>query len=202
MNAMIRVTGYAAMVAMLAGCMSFGPQEPQRYYVLQAPSMKTGTAAARRNATLLLTPTTVSGFYDTQEIVYSRAPGTRAYYQLHAWTERPGPRVTELLLTRLDHAASFRDVAMALSSVRGDWVLDTHLTEFYHDATQAPGNVRVTLVAELTDPAGRKLLARRIFTRTAPVTTYDAPGAVDAFGRAVTVLLDEVAAWVELAAPR
>ena len=202
MNAMIRVTGYAAMVAMLAGCISFGPQEPQRYYVLQAPSMKTGTAAARRNATLLLTPTTVSGFYDTQEIVYSRAPGTRAYYQLHAWTERPGPRVTELLLTRLDHAASFRDVAMAVSAVRGDWVLDTHLTEFYHDATQAPGNVRVTLVAELTDPAGRKLLARRTFTRTVPVTTYDAPGAVDAFGRAVTVLLDEVAAWVELAAPR
>ena len=202
MKTIIRVMVLAVAVSMLAGCVSLGPQEPQRFYVLEAPSTKTGAAATRRNATLLLTPTTASGFYETQEIVYSRSPGTRAYYQRHAWTERPGLRVTELLLTRLDHAASFREVAMALSGVRGELVLDTHLTEFYHDATQAPGDVRVTLVAELSDPIGRKLLARRTFTRAAPVTTYDAPGAVDAFGRATALLLDEVAAWVEVAAPR
>ena len=202
MSAIIRVMVQTATVAMLAGCVSFGPQEPQRYYVLEVPSLKADTAATSRNATMLVTPTTVSGFYETQEIVYSRTPGTRAYYQRHAWTERPGPRVTELLLMRLDHAASFRDVAMAVSGVRGELVLDTYLTDFYHDATQAPGYVRVTLIAELTDPIGRKLLARRTFTHTAPAATYDAPGAVAAFGSAVAMVLDEVAAWVEVAAPR
>jgi cholesterol transport system auxiliary component len=190
------------LMAALCGCASFGPQEAQRYYVLEAPPAAAKAASTPRAATLLVAPTTVSGFYETQDIVYSRAPGMRAYYQLHTWTERPGRRLSELLVMRLERAGSFSTVATVVGGVKGQVVLGTHLAEFYHDATTAPGSVKVTVTAELTDPVRRVLLARRTFEQSAPVTTYDAPGAVQAFNIAVTALLDDIAAWVEVSAPR
>jgi ABC-type uncharacterized transport system auxiliary subunit len=191
-----------SLMMVLGGCAFLGPQEVQRHYVLEVPSARDKAAATPRTTTLLIAPTTVSGFYETQDIVYSRAPGMRAYYQLHAWTERPGRRLSELLVTRLERAGSFSTVSTVVSGVKGQVVLGTHLAEFYHDAAAAPGSVRVTVTAELTDPVRRISLARRTFERSAPVATYDAPGAVQAFNVAVTLLLDDIAAWVEISAPR
>lgn len=190
------------LMAALGGCASFGPQEAQRYYVLEAPPAGAKAAVTPRAATLLVAPTTVSGFYETQDIVYSRAPGMRAYYQLHTWAERPGRRLSELLVMRLERAGSFSTVATVLGGVRGQVILGTHLAEFYHDAATAPGSVKVVVTAELTDPVRRILLARRTFERSVPAPSYDAPGAVQAFNIAVTALLDDIAAWVEVSAPR
>jgi cholesterol transport system auxiliary component len=207
MSALIRFAIMLTISAVLAACVSFGPQEPQRYYVLDAPAASSSatassTPAVTRASTLLIAPTTVSSFYETQEIVYSRTPGTRAYYQLHAWTERPGQRMTELLVRRLNRAGSFRAVAIVGGGVRGDVVLATHLSEFYHDAASTPGSVKVSITSELMDRARRVVLARRTFVHTAPVATYDAPGAVLAFSSAMAVLLDEISAWVEAIVPR
>lgn len=192
----------ASLLLLLSGCASFGPQEAQRHYVIEVPPAQAKTTATPRTTTLLVAPATVSGFYETQDIVYSRAPGMRAYYQFHSWTERPGRRLSELLVMRLERAGSFSTVATVVSGVKGQLVLGTHLAEFYHDAATAPGSVKVTITAELTDPVRRVLLARRSFERSAPAATYDAPGAVQAFNVAVTALLDEIATWVEVAAPR
>jgi cholesterol transport system auxiliary component len=190
------------LMAALGSCASFGPQEAQHYYVFEAPPAAAKAVVTPRAVTLLVAPTTVSGFYETQDIVYSRAPGMRAYYQLHAWTERPGRRLSELLVMRLERAGSFGTVATMVGGVKGQMVLGTHLAEFYHDAATAPGNVKVVVTAELMDPVRRVLLARRTFEQSAPVPTYDAPGAVQAFNVAVTALLDDLAAWVEVSAPR
>jgi len=193
----------AVVITILAGCTSLGPQEPRRYHVLESGGGgSTSKAAATRATTLLVAPATVSAFYETPDIAYSRIPGQRAYYQFHAWTERPGRRFTGLLAARMDNAGSFSAVAVAGSGVRGDVILGTHLAEFYHDAATAPGNVRVVVTAELTDPLRRMLLARRSFERSVPAPTHDAPGAVKAFNRAVTGILDDLAAWVDGAAPR
>jgi cholesterol transport system auxiliary component len=192
----------AATIALVAGCTSLGSEEPQRYYVLEAPSAKGSAAGSPRGSALLVSPTTAPSFYETQEIVYSRAPGERGYYQFHAWTERPGRRMTELLVRRLERAGLFKTVATAMGGVQGNLVLNTHLAEFYHDAATTPGGVRVTITAELMDPARRVLLARRTFERSAAAATYDAPGAVRAFGIAVAAILDDIAAWVEASAPR
>lgn len=188
-------------VAALVGCTSLGPQEARRHYVLESGGGARSAAVARAT-TLLVAPTTAPGFYETPDIVYSRVPGQRAHYQFHAWTERPGRRFAELLVARLEGSGSFSAVVSATSGVRGDVILGTHLAEFYHDASTAPGSVRVVVTAELTDPQRRALLARRIFERLAPAPTHDAPGAVQAFGIAVTGILDDLAAWVDASAPR
>jgi ABC-type uncharacterized transport system auxiliary subunit len=163
------------LIVVLGGCASFGPQEAQRHYVLEVPPAREKTVAT---------------------------PGMRAYYQLHAWTERPGRRLSELLVMRLERAGSFSTVSTVVSGVKGQVILGTHLSEFYHDAAVAPGHVKVTLTAELTDPVRRVLLARRSFEQSVPATSYDAAGAVQAFNVAVTRLLDDIATWVEASAPR
>jgi cholesterol transport system auxiliary component len=197
-----RVAVAGALGTALAGCLSLGSQEPQRYYVLEAPAAKAAPARTARAATLLVTPTTASTFYDFQDIAFSRAPGARAYYQYHSWTDRPGRRVTELLVARLERDGSFKAVAAVISGVRGDYILNTHLTEFYHDAAAAPGSARVVLTAELVDPVRRVLLARRIFEQSAPAPSYDAPGAARAFDQAVSAVLGDVSAWIDGVAPR
>ena len=197
-----RVAIAGTLVAALAGCLSLGSQEPQRYYVLDAPAAKAAPERTARTATLLVTPTTVSTFYDFQDIAYSRAPGARAYYQYHSWTDRPGRRVTELLVTRLERDGSFKAVAAVIAGVHGNYVLNTHLMEFYHDASVAPGSARVVLTAELVDPVRRVLLARRTFEQSAPAPTYDAPGAARAFDQAVAAVLGDMVAWIDDVTPR
>jgi cholesterol transport system auxiliary component len=189
-------------VLLVAGCLSAGERTSQRYYVLEDAGVPAARATAPRAATLLVAPTTTSAFYDTQDIAYSRAAGTRAYYQFHFWTERPGRTIGDLLVERLARGGAFQSVTKATGGVQGGLVLDTRLAEFYHDAAADPGSARVVLTAELVDPARRALLARRTFTRSAPAVTYDAPGAVQAFNKALGAVLEDVAAWVDESAPR
>jgi cholesterol transport system auxiliary component len=192
----------AALACVLTACISSGPRDVQRYYVLE-DSRSSGTKAeAGRNGTLLLAPTAVSGFYDTQGIAYSRSSGMRAYYQYHSWTEAPGRRIDELLTARLERSGAFRTVASVTSAVRGDLVLSTYVAELYHDAAVAPGSGHVALTAELTDPARRTLVARRNFAASASAASFDAPGAVQALNQALGTLLDELVAWVDETAPR
>lgn len=188
------------LAAALAGCVSPAGREPPHYFVLQA-SGEPPKAAATRPGTLLVSPTAAADFYDTPQLVYSRRAGERGYYQLNRWTERPSRRIHDLVIQRLQASGAFRHVASSASGVRGDLVLATDLEELYHDAIAAPGSVRVTVSAALTDPSRRALVARRSFTRSAPVASYDADGAVAAFNQAVGALLDDIVAWVDAAAP-
>lgn len=191
-----------ALALTLTGCFPSGSREPQRYFVLEVPAAPAVDAKPTRAATLLIAPTAASGFYASAEIVYSRAPGTRAYYQFASWTEPPSRTIGALLIARLQGSGAFQTVASTSSGVKGGLLLSTQLEELYHDAATSPGSVRVTLSAELTDPSRRTLIARRTFTQTAAAPTYDAPGAVQAFRRALGAILDDVTAWIDNAAPR
>src|SRR4051812_13170920 len=195
MSKRVRIALACALLAALAGCLSGGPRDFQRFYVLEdrAPEVPAGQgrgAGPERSATLLVSPTTASSFYDTYDIAYSRAPGMRAHYQFNSWTEQPSRTIGTLLLARLERVGGFKTVASTTSGVQGSLVLTTHLTELYHEAASSPGSARVSLTAELTDPARRALVARRTFTRSAPAGSYDAPGAVAAFNDAIAGILD------------
>lgn len=180
----------AALAVFLAGCISGGSVPPVQYYVLaDAGRPAEARPAAERGRVLLVNPTSVSSFYDTQRLVYSRAPGERAYYQFAAWTERPGRAFSELLSRRLG-------APMTTAGVRGELILRTRLDELYHDASSAPGRVTIQVSAELVDTAGRRVAERR-FTRSVPVEKENAAAAVEAANRAVTEALDEIADWVD-----
>jgi cholesterol transport system auxiliary component len=168
---------------LVAACGTFGSREAERYFVLEAAPASGATPQAA--SPMMVMPTTAASFYDTQDIVYSRSPGTRAYYQFNHWTERPQHALHAQLVSRL--GAGGRP---------GGLILATQVEEIYHDAAQQPGTARMTITAQLIDPATRAVLARRSFSGSAPAATYDAPGAVGGMRQALSALLDEVVAWV------
>ena len=141
---------------LLAGCLSIPDVPPRDHFVLNdASGARAVKPAASVDRVLLVGPASASPFYDTQNLVFSRASGQRAYYQFAAWTERPGKRLSELLARRLEAGGGFRSVAATTSGVKGDVVLNTRLEEFYHDVSGKPGSVRIEVTAELVELAGR-----------------------------------------------
>lgn len=173
---------------LIAGCASSGAREADRYFILEAASGR--GVPPHSTASVLVAPTSASDFYDTQDIVYSRAPGTRAYYQFNHWTERPQRAIHAQLLSRLESGGA-----------RSGPVLNTHVDEIYHDATERPGTARITLTAQLVDPDTKAVLARRSFSRSATAASYDAPGAVRGFDQALGALLDDLVGWVDAELP-
>jgi cholesterol transport system auxiliary component len=172
--------------ATLAACSSLGgSRQGERYFVLDAPP-----AAASAPLPVAVSPTTAARFYDTQDIVYSRTPGTRAYYRFSHWTERPQRAVQAQLALRL---------ASPGTPVRA--LLATHVEEIYHDAGRPPGTARLVLAARLVDPATGTVIASRRFSRSAAAASHDAPGAVAGMRVAMGALLDDVAAWVASETP-
>jgi cholesterol transport system auxiliary component len=187
------------LVLALGGCVNFGQNANAPgvvYYVLNdAEPAAAPTPAPADAPTLRVLDTTTGGFYDSDQLVFSRSAGTRGQYQFARWTERPGRRFAELLRARLDRLGRYR-VAPAGGVVRGDLMLDTRLIEFYHDATSEPGQVRLELRAELVDLKQRRLLGRHTFEQKVPLTTYDAAGAAQASSLAVGRVLDDLGAWL------
>lgn len=170
------------LAVLLAGCglqALQGPRDPERYFILEAP------AGARAGTAVALPPTAAASFYDTQEMVYSREAGTRAYYQFNHWTERPAHAVHAQLAARFPEPSGAAGLA-----------LHTQLDEIYHDAAAPPGTARIRLSAQLVD-AARATVARRVFTVSAPAASYDAAGAVRGFDSALGKLLDEMVEWVD-----
>jgi cholesterol transport system auxiliary component len=199
-------TAIAAVVTamLLTGCPTFPDVPPREYYVL-ADLGKVGAskpAAPAGGRVLLVSPASASPFYDTQSLVFSRNAGQRAYYQFAGWTERPGRRLTELLMRRLETRNGFTSVALTTSGVKGDLVLSIRLEEFFQDTVAKPGSVRIEVATELVDYARRTIVAQRRFAQSAPTEGENAQAAVTAFNRAVTALLDEMSAWIEEAAAR
>lgn len=180
----------ATVLAFLAaGCVSTPNVPPVQYYVLA--DNNAAAAQARRTGegrVLLVQPTSVGAFYDTQRLVYSRAPGERAYYQFAAWTERPARAFTELLSRRLGGA-------LTTDGVRGELVLQTRLEELYHDAGKTPGRVVLDLSAQLVDASGRRIGQPNRFLRGVPTASENAAAAVQAANEAVAAVLDDIAAW-------
>lgn len=185
----------SALALALAGCGGLRAPPAHRYFVLELAPTRIVAGPMQRDTTLLISPTTAASFYDSEDIIYSRRTGERAYYQLSSWTEPPNRSLASLLAARIALGGAFRGVAEITSGVRGQLLLRTHLAEIYHDAVSLPGSARVTLTAELSDPAGRIPVARRTFSASRPVPSYDAAGAVQGFGQSLGAVLDEVAAW-------
>lgn len=184
-------------VLSLGGCVNLGGarQPPVVNYVLQDPGQAVAVAAPNPG-TLLVMPMQASGFYRNDALVFSRTPGTRAYYQYSRWTEPPARRLTRLLLLRLGREKIFAHAAGLGSNLRGSWVLDTHLLDFYHEAESPPGEVRITLEARVINLTSNTAVGEKLFNVSAPCPSYDAAGAHAAFDIATGRLLDQMTEWL------
>ena len=168
------------LAAWLGGCAALGERQAHRFYLLEPrPGAAMPAAGAITAATM-----TAASFYDTQDIVFSRSPGTRGYYQFSHWTERPQRVMQDELAARYPPA-------------RDGYILATHLVEAYHDAAASPGASRITVAAQLIERAHHVPVARCTFTREAPAASHDAAGAVAGFNAAAGAVLADIGAWAD-----
>ncbi|MDP1756310.1 MAG: ABC-type transport auxiliary lipoprotein family protein, partial [Pseudohongiella sp.] len=162
----------------LSGCLNLGDAaKAPVYYVLNdaAPAAPAVPVVPLPAPALRVLDTTTGNFYDTDQLVFSRSPDTRGLYQFARWTERPGKRFADLMRARLDRQGGW-NVSVG-GYVHADWLLDTELVEFYHDAVSEPGQVRLVLRADVVDIKQRKLLGHRVFEQQVPLASYDAAAA-------------------------
>jgi cholesterol transport system auxiliary component len=191
------------LVLVLSGCVNLGlgpdrDAPPIVYYVMEDAGRSIPAAAKPASPrVLLIADTTAGAFYDTDGMAFSNVAGTRGYYQFARWSERASKRFSDLLLLRLEQEKVFAALARSGSNIRGDWLLMTEILDFHHDAVQQPGTVKMVLRAELVDLNDRALLARKTFTQTIPVASFNAAGAHTAFNEAATLTLNELADWLK-----
>lgn len=207
----ITLAAAGSAVLSASGCISFGGGDATAptWYRLDdvdaaqptpASSPAAGAGAPRIDRVLLIGPVVTAGFYDSTMVAYSRAPGTLSHYQFAGWTERPGRRVGVLLERRLAARARFAAVAQSTAGVRGDLLLNLSLEHLYHDLASTPAAARVGVTAELLDWRARRLIARRSFEHSEPVTRAAADAAVPALNGALLAVLDALCPWVEATA--
>ena len=185
---------------LLAACVGSGG-EPRRFFVLAEETSSIPAATVGARGSIAVASTTAATFYDTTDIAYSAAPGTRAYYRAASWTEAPADTLGRLLLTSLAADGAFESVTAATSGVRADLLLTTVLLDLHHEAVKAPGKVRVEIAAELIDLRSHALIARRTFVAEASAPTFDAAGAVAGLRSATASALRDIDAWVVATRP-
>ena len=181
---------------LLSACSLSGPRQAATWYVLEDLGSATPTAKPAWPGTLLLRESDAATFYQSNTMAYSRAPGTRGYYQYARQTELPAPRIAQLIRQRLEQSGQFAAVAPLGAGVEGAYQLNTRLLDLYHDASQVPGEVKLLLEFELVRRSDAHLLAHtRIETRAA-APSHDARGAAQGANVALTQALDRLTAWL------
>jgi cholesterol transport system auxiliary component len=190
------------LILLLTGCVNLdvpGSKSASTivYYVLEDAG-RPPSAALPSPRTLILVDTRTANFYDNDGMAFSKQAGTRGYYQYARWTERPGKRFADLLVSRLEQEKLFAAIAQTGSNVHGDWLLTTEIVELYHDAVKEPGAVKIVLRAEVTDLNSRTLISRKLIEQSVPVSRYEAGGAHEAFNQAVTLTLNQLADWLKV----
>lgn len=180
----------------LTACGLSAPRQAATWYVLEDQGTATAATKSTWPGTLLVRETDAPNFYQTSAMAYSRVPGTRGHYQYARQTELPAPRIAQLIRQRLEQSALFPAVAPLGSGVEGGYQLNTRLLDFYHDAAQAPGDVKLLLEVELVRRSDAHLLARTRIETRAPAASHDARGAVRGANAALTEALDRLTAWL------
>jgi cholesterol transport system auxiliary component len=188
----------------LAACGLAGPQRATTWYVLDDLAPAVAASADPQPAwpgALLVMDTQSPGFYEDSALAYSRTPGTRGHYRYARLLDLPAQRATQLMRQRLERMGLFQTVAAPGAGIFGRYQLNTRLLDFYHDASQPPGAVRLVLEVELVSREDARRIAQiRIDTR-APTPSADATGAAKASSQALTQALDQLVAWLQ-ALPR
>jgi len=179
------------------------PQAIQ-YFVLEAPAPVISAAVVKADQplpVLLLREAEASVFTQNPRLIYSRSPGTRAYYQYALWTEPPPKRLHTLLRQRLLASGRYAGVVPLGAGVQGDYQLNFRVLEFFHDAAPTPGMARVRLDAELVERGSARLIAQQAFAADVPLTSQDAAAAAVGLGQASSQTLDAMLAWLARVQP-
>jgi cholesterol transport system auxiliary component len=190
-------------VLLVSGCATlFSPPAPaSRLYTLDdsdaqqrpAPAVTIDVAAP---VLLIGMPSAGAGF-DTDRLVYVRAPHQLEAYADSQWVDTPARMLQPLIQTMLSRTGLFGAVLITPGAASGRWELDSEIVRLQHEVPLS--RVRFTLRVTLIDRQTHAILMGREFDAVAATAQTNAAGAVVAANAAVADVLEQLAAACRVA---
>lgn len=199
----LRLLSVCMAAASLCACSVLQPKAstPPAFYALEY-AQPTGTTpsgtvpTAKAGPTLVISPVRAASGFDSQRIIYVRAPHKLEYFAQSEWIDTPARMLGPLLFASITHTGAFKAVVMTPGSATGELRLDTEIVRLQHDFQTQPSRVHFTLRAYLVDEKTRKVLAWREFDGAAAATRDDPYAGVVAANRVVQTVLQEVSQFL------
>lgn len=196
----------AALLGLLlaSGCGSLLPKSPPpplRYALDGAPAAARAariditTSLPGAAPTLVVNPTRAAPGFDSQHIVYVRAPHQLEHFAHSDWVDTPARMLAPLIVAAVGGAGTFSAVGPAASGVNANLRLDTEVLRLQQEFGAGPSRVRFTLRATVLDGSTRRVLAWREFDETVVSASEDPYGGVVAANRAVQLVMGSLAAF-------
>ncbi len=194
----------ALLVMTTAGCLLPRTESPSAHtFRLSFDPERTEVRPADGNGPILLvSPPLAEPGYETTKMVYLKRPHELEHFAVNQWADQPARMLASLLVQALGRTGSWRAVVPLPASIRGDLRLDSNGFAVQHEFMQSPSRVRVTVRAQLVDLKESRVLGTRSFEKVEDALSEDAYGGVLAANRAVALLLDEMASWLQECARR
>ena len=194
-----RITLACLPAILLAACTLAlaGRNEPVHTYVLGLDSTDGPPVAGRACAAALLVnvPQASSGF-DTPRMVYLLRPHETSHYATSQWADTPARMLAPLLVQAVERTGAWQAVARIPSTIQGDYRLDSEDLVLAQEFFPQPSRVRLTLRVQLVGLRDQRIIGTHAFEVLEEAPSHDAYGGVVAANRAVTTLLERIAAWL------
>jgi cholesterol transport system auxiliary component len=186
----------ALLGALLSACAITPPavEEPGIFLLDARPVLP--RAAAPSRAVLAVSPPRARPGFETPRMAYVRQPHQLEYFSKSRWADTPARMLAPLLVQALAQGGAFSAVVQSPGPVAGTLRLDTEIVRLQQEFGAAPGQVRITLRAQLVDLQARRVIATREFEEVEAVAADNAYAGVSALNRALDRLLPRLADFV------
>jgi cholesterol transport system auxiliary component len=133
-------------------------------------------------------------------MAYSERPGQIDYFAYHEWVDTPAKMVAGLVQSRLEASGRFAAVLSDAPEIRTEVRIDSELRQLLQTFDGERSAVSLTVKLTLVAPAGRRLIATRVFDYRQGADSSSPEGGVSAAQRLVGEFLDDMTLFVTEAA--
>ncbi|MGA7801408.1 MAG: ABC-type transport auxiliary lipoprotein family protein [Gammaproteobacteria bacterium] len=191
----LRLLGLATLtLGALTACSVLPQPKPTNLsrYQLEYHAAPGPVTANPAGPVLLVAVPQVAAAFNTSRMAYVTRRYGIQYFARSQWVDTPANMLAPLMVSALESSGRFGAVMRQPATMPVRLRLDTMLIRLQQDFTVQPSRVELTLRARLTDLAGQRVLATRVFAVSQPAAKDDPYGGVAAANEAVQTLLKEL----------
>ncbi len=133
----------------------------------------------------------------SKNLYYLREDGENGAYLYSRWSDTPAVLIQRSLTASLQKKALFVSLLPPTSVAHAHWILESDLNAFYHRfSTKEKSEGFIDITYRLIDTATKLPIASKRFIITAPASSNDAKGGVNALTQATQELCEQITAWI------
>ena len=187
---------FVLAVLMFSGCSVTYPPVTKYRLSIEMPKNDLGESKCQ-NKTLKISEVFGSNALTTLRMNYALGENKEFSYSQSQWATPVNDEVSGDLLELIRGTHLFKNVQIAKSRSKTDWLLETNIEDFMQyfneDSTDSFANVVISLT--LIDASNNSAIATKTFTAKVPAKTLDAQGGVEALNSGLFDVLTQSRAW-------